>query len=143
VPLASLLAGCTTTVAGRGSGPPPAAKLTAQCVAGVVGVVDSYGTEFFPAGGELPADAPVTNTYTGYELTLVNKGTATADVAGFAVAFYGIDGREITSDRKDVSAFITPGQAQSWLEKTDQQFKIVFTGEVAAVTCKLVHWYPQ
>jgi hypothetical protein len=51
----------------------------------------------------------------GYQLTLTNKGTTTADIDGWAVAVYGTSGQELPSDQEVIGdEFLTSGQSLTW-----------------------------
>ncbi len=53
----------------------------------------------------------------GYQLTITDTSGATADVNGFAVAFYDSNGQELGSDRENVTeTFITTEQSLTWTE---------------------------
>jgi hypothetical protein len=85
-----------------------------------------------------------------YQVTLTNTASSTADVTGFAVAFYDSTGDEAGSDQPNTQeTFITSGQSLIWTE--------VSTGNVAdqstvgigsdsnipsdSASCQVVIWY--
>jgi hypothetical protein len=160
---------------GGGGAPPPApssppapgpvssqASLSSTCTMGYEppygdgsGNVGGYGP-FVP--GTPPASITIGgqrySTTAAYQVSFTNTGSATAEVNGFAVAFYDASGTELGSDQQPTSnTFITAGQTLRW---------DVFSGTDAAgyglygnggtgiqsssipagdATCQVVQWY--
>jgi hypothetical protein len=84
----------------------------------------------------------------GYQLTITDSSSPTADVNGFAVAFYDSDGNELGSDRENVTeTFITSGQSLTWTEYSatnasgDSDSFGRATIPSGAAACHMVAWY--
>lgn len=123
------------------SAPPAApvsttARLTGHCVTGLY-YTSSGVFKSFASGAPYLTGSSVT---AGYQLTLKNVSTVTAEIGGFAVVFY--DGSsELGSDTEGgFDSFITQGQSLTWTEQT-AALNTGSTGAVdAAATCQLVKW---
>jgi hypothetical protein len=86
----------------------------------------------------------------GYKLTLINKGTDTADVTGWVVAFYDSNGNELGSDQETISdEFLTGGQEFQWIryaptdtDGNSQNFgdDSSIPSDGSAYNCQLVEW---
>jgi hypothetical protein len=123
--------------------------------------VDSYGNLAWGPFKAGPPPGPVTISGAGYtptvayQVSLTNTGTATAQVTGFAVAFYDASGSELGSDQQSAGdTFITANQTLTWTmySTTDtdgngfsgnatgsQDGNIPSTGNAA--TCSFLQWY--
>jgi len=99
-----------------------------------------------------PQGQTISGTYyppvPGYQLTITDTSSATADVGGFAVVFYNSEGNELGSDRQNVTeTFITTGQSLTWTEysNTDTSGNSDSYGTATipsgAATCQMVAWY--
>ena len=123
------------------------AQVTSTCVIGYIptgqGAVFQQGT---------PQGQTISGTYyppvPGYQLTITDNSSATADVNGFAVVFYDSNGNELGSDRENVTeTFITNGQSLTWTEysATDTSGNSDSFGRATipsgAATCAIVAWY--
>lgn len=131
--------------------PPPSpvsttVSLTSRCVVGYIptgqGAVFVQGQ---PRGQTL--DGTYYPPVPGYQLTLINIASATADVNGFAVVFYDSTGTELGSDQETAAeSFITSGQSLTWDEYsgTDADGNSDSLGHAnvpaGAATCQLVQW---
>lgn len=159
-----------------GSSPPPVAPpptpgpvssgatLTGSCVLGYEPAYNAGGGTV--AYGPFEAGAPGPNTkiagtdYTpvvAYQVTLTNSGSTTAQVAGWAVAFYDSSGAELGSDDEPSGAggtFITGGQSLTWtLFSGDDTYGNGLSGNAAgqegtsipsdgtAASCAFLEWY--
>ncbi len=88
-----------------------------------------------------------------YQLTLTNDSAYTAEVTGFAVAFYDSAGTEMGSDQEQASGFITQGQSLEWTVIENHTLRgygddpngLAQTANIplGATTCQLVTWYHQ
>lgn len=86
----------------------------------------------------------------GYQVTFTNDGSATADIAGWVVAFYDSSGTELGSDEQTVSgSFLTSDQSFTWTEYAPsdtqgngQQFgnDQNIPADGSAATCKVIQW---
>jgi hypothetical protein len=107
----------------------------------VTGFYDTSSGAFksFSSGAPYLTAASVTG---GYELTLTNSSSVTAEVGGFAVVFYD-GGSELGSDTQNgFDSFITQGQSLTWTEQTSAM-NVGDAGAVDTVaTCQLVKWSP-
>lgn len=155
-----VLAGCGTAAppGDSASAPPPpaapvapSATVTGTCVAGVV---DQTDNEFYSmADIDEITPGPGTTTLPGYQVTLTNTGTATADITGFAVAFFtggtGVTPQETGSDKETFTTdqYVTAGQSLTWTEQPwaatpDAPFAAGVMGAVdTTATCRLVQWF--
>jgi hypothetical protein len=140
-------AGASQTITPAVPGPvSTTASLTSRCVIGYMptgqGAVFVQGQ---PRGQTL--DGTYYPPVPGYELTLTNNSSATADVTGFAVVFYDSTGTELGSDQETANeSFITEGQSLSWTEYsgTDADGNSDSLGNAnvpaGAAICQLVQW---
>lgn len=105
----------------------------------------------YPSSGAFAPGSSSGDPVLAYRLMLTNKSAVTADVAGFAVAFYDASGTEARSDEETASGFITPGQSLTWTVIEDQSVsgygddpnqQLAQTGNIpsGAATCQLVQW---
>lgn len=66
------------------------------------------------ASPAVPQAISGTNYYP-YQITLTNNGSSTADITGWAVAFYDSSGTELGSDEQGISdEFLTSSQSFTW-----------------------------
>jgi hypothetical protein len=85
------------------------------------GLVDTSENNSFTA---VTASGPVTGwqpgdeIHPGYQVTLTNTGTTTADVAGVSVIFYS-GGTGTGSDQSQATGLVAPGQSLTWTETPD------------------------
>lgn len=139
------------------SPPPPSpvsttASLISNCVMGWEWTPNSTSAAdgVFRAGAR-PAGTGSRDPALAYQVTLTSTSVATADVTGFAVAFYDTSGSEAGSDQEQTSGFITPGQSLSWTFIEDHTVsgygddpneQLAQTGNIpaGAATCQLVQW---
>lgn len=170
--LAALLTGCASPAASHthvaasqpaqsASAPSPvstAAPLTGHCIMGWEWDANStnsadgiFRSGAYPTSGPFAVGSSSGDPVLAYQLTLTNKSAATADVGGFAVAFYDASGTETGSDQEQASGFITPGQSLSWtlIEDLsvsgygdDPNGQLAQTGDIPndAASCQLVQW---
>lgn len=140
VALVAILSACGTAalpVYTRTAPPSPTASITGDCELGYLPT--GQGAVFIPGA---PQGQTIDGTYyppmLAYRLTLTDPGdSSTADVNGFAVAFYDSAGSELGSDSQNVAqTFVTAGQALSWTENANNA-----NIPSGAATCKLVEWY--
>jgi hypothetical protein len=86
----------------------------------------------------------------GYQLTLTNNGSATADIDGWVVAFYDNSGTELGSDEENISdEFLTSGQSFTWTEyapdDTDGNSQSFgndqsIPADGSAASCQIIQW---
>ncbi|HUY52678.1 MAG TPA: hypothetical protein VMV92_44420 [Streptosporangiaceae bacterium] len=128
-----------------------AATVTGTCVMGYEWTPNSTNA----ASGTFVAGPPAAETSNGdsalaYQVTLTNSSGSTADVGGFAVAFYS-GGTEVGSDQEQATGLITQGQSLSWTVIEDQTVHgygddpdqaLAQTGSIPAsgTTCSFVQW---
>jgi hypothetical protein len=104
-----------------------------------------------PAGDATDPDATTPeDPALAYQVTLTNSSGATADVGGYAVAFYDSTGAEDGSDQESATGFITPGQALNFTVIEDQTVHgygddprgLAQTSAIpaGAATCQVVQW---
>lgn len=140
------------------------ATLAGSCVMGYEAAYNTaadtiaYGP--FTAGKPIPYTKIGNTDYTptiAYQVTLTNNGSATAQVAGWAVVFYDASGAELGSDDEPSGAgdtFITGGQSLAWTLYSgndtygdglgggatgEEDNSIPSDGN--AVTCQFLTWY--
>ncbi len=146
VSAASRPAASTTAVASASTAPAPApvsstARLSGHCVTGFVTLdpETNQPTDFseFPGSTAYPSGTEVQG---GYQLTLTDTSSVTAEVGSFSVVFYS-HGAEIGSDSAGpFNEFITQGQSLTWTEATNVM-NVGSEGAVnTAATCALVSW---
>jgi hypothetical protein len=140
------------------------AMLTGSCVVGYEPAYNAgdggiaYGP--FTDGRPVPYTTIGNTQYTptvAYQVTLTNNGSATAQVAGWAVAFYNANGAELRSDDEPSGAgdtFITAGQSLTWIlysgndaygnglsgNATGQEDNSI-PSDGSAATCTFLTWY--
>jgi hypothetical protein len=128
------------------------ADLTDTCT---LGFMPTGQGAVFQAGPPQPQHLNGQSYYpvVGYQLTLTNNGTTTADIAGWVVAFYDGSGTELGSDQEqndnDDGEFLTAGQTLTWDEYAPddtagnpQNFgdDQSIPSDGSAATCQLVEW---
>ena len=131
-----------------------AAALTGTCTVGYELVPGSAATGVFIAGpppaGDVSGNGGVPDPALAYQVTLTNGSAATADVTGFAVAFYAA-GSETGSDQESASGFITQGQSLTWTviedhtihgygDDPNQQLAQTAAIPAGADSCQFVAW---
>lgn len=124
-----------------------------------------YENEQFDSDGSVTGYSPATftgspgstlNSGTWYapamafQMTLVNSGSATADVGGIAVVFYDSSGTEQGSVTAQATGYIVPGQSLMWTVRSPLATDGSGTGDQggqadsqippAATTCSLAQW---
>lgn len=141
-----------------------AANLTGNCVMGYEWVPNTTNAATgnfvpgLPPGSHGQPYPPGTSPDSGdatlaYRVTLTNASASTADVTGFAVAFYLISGSEAGSDRAQFGdAFITAGQSLAWTviedhtilgygDDPNQQLAQTSNIPGGVASCQFLQWY--
>jgi hypothetical protein len=125
------------------------AELTGQCTMG--SIPTGQGSEF-SSGPPRNQVIGGTNYYPviGYQLTLTNKSTMTADINGWVIAFYDSSGQELGSDQQVIGdEFLTRGQSLTWTryapDDTDgnsQNFgdDQSIPADGSAASCQIAQW---
>jgi hypothetical protein len=140
------------------SGPGLAAKpvsttaaLSGQCTIGYEWDTGDSATGAFIAG-ILPSGTGSSDPVIAYQVTLTSTSEATADVSGFAVAFYDSAGAEAGSDQETATGLITAGQSLSWTvienhsvngwgDDPAQQFTQTSAMPPGTASCQFIQWY--
>lgn len=130
----------------------PAVSVHTYCQMGFEITGSAGGWSPFLSGPPPAVAAPGQPPVVAYQISLFNLGASTDEVAGFAVAFYDVQGNKLGSDREPAFGTITAGQNQHWLEVSPantagsrvsgtnghQDRRIPSRGK--ASTCALIKW---
>lgn len=150
---AATAAPATPAAAASPSAPGPvstAATLSGKCTMG--SVPSGQGAVFTSGAPGAPQVISGTDYYpvVGYQLTLTNNGSATADIDGWVAAFYDSSGTELGSDEQNISdQFLTSGQSFTWTEYApddtagnSQNFgdDQNIPADGSAASCQIIQW---